>query len=513
MLDLLIISAPFTYTFGPSLGPALLKSCVMQKNISATAWDLSAEFNLHSNSPEYQSVTAWMLSPELKLTQHEFNWYQSLVIKYATKICDVYRPKNLAVSLLTLNSQRFVEDLCYHIRLLDPNIKILLGGSGLDIIQFQYQLPWHDLMLKAGLADTVILGEGEFSLAQAILQDQQGVIKVPQLSNAELDLIPIPDYDDYDFSLYETYTNSYWNTNESVKTKTELVFLITSSKGCVKNCSFCDVGKIWNKFRFRSAEKVAEEIIFLNQQYGANYFSFTDSLMNGGMKIFSQMNQLLAEKIPKTISYEGQIICRGPSDMPEKHFQSMSDAGCRRVIIGLESGSEKVRMSMGKDSSQEAVNYTTSMLIKYGIHQHWNIIAGYPTETAEDWQDTMNLIKHWLPKSNDLLRIDPISTFLLLDGTPLTNSHDYIDLELTISDINGYSGFAWVSSANPENTFDVRCERFLELCYYLIEYDSVTYANVHQKIKAIKKQLEWYRNEYKPKKTFNISVSKNSEGR
>lgn len=510
MLDLLIISAPFTYTFGPSLAPALLKSCAMQHNINTVAWDLSAEFNLYSDSPEYQSVKAWMISPELQLTQHEFDWYQTLVIGYATKICNVHRPKNLAISLLSVNSHRFVEDLCYHIRLLDPNIKILLGGSGLDIIQHQYHIPWHDLILNSNLADTVIIGEGEFSLAKAILQDSRGVIKVPQLSNAELDLTPIPNYDDYDFSIYESYTSLYWNPSESVKSQNELVFLITASKGCVKNCSFCDVGKIWNKFRFRSAEKVAEEIIFLHQKYGAGYFSFTDSLMNGGMKIFSQMNQILAERLPNTISYEGQIICRGPTEMPEKHFQFMADAGCKSAVIGIESGSEKVRMSMGKGSSQEAVNYTSSMLIKYGIHQTWNIIAGYPTETDEDWQETMNLIKYWLPRSNNLLKIEPISTFLIIDGTPLTDSHDYVDLGISTSNINGYTGFAWTSSVNPKNTFDVRCNRFLELCHYLLEHDSEKYTRIHQKIETVEKQLAWYYNEHKPKKTFNISVVKNT---
>jgi radical SAM superfamily enzyme YgiQ (UPF0313 family) len=507
MIDLLIVTAPFTYTFGPSLAPALLKSCVTAQGLVAKTWDISAEFNLHANSPHYQSVKAWMISPELTLTQEEYNWYQLLVCGYAEKIFQHYCPKNLAISLLTMYSHRFAEDLCFYVRLRCTDIKILLGGSGLDILQYQYQVPWHDLLLNSGLCDTVILGEGEFALGHAIINNQGGLITVPQLTDAELDQVPVPNYDDYDFSLYQEYTKSYWVTIDNTKEKNELIFLITASKGCVKNCSFCDVGKIWKKFRHRSASKVAEEIISLHQKYGATYFSFTDSLMNGGMKVFYELNKILTEQLPRTISYEGQIICRGPQDMPEKYFEIMAQAGCRNVTVGMESGSEQVRIHMGKGSSQNNVHHTAEMLIKYGINQSWNIIAGYPTETSKDWNDTMDLIKYWLPRSNGLLRISPVNTFLLLDGTPMTDTDEYLELGLQKSTINGYSGFAWTSDANPENTFDQRCARFLELCHYLLEFDPIRYARVREKIKTINKQLEWYHSEYKPKKIFDISAA------
>jgi radical SAM superfamily enzyme YgiQ (UPF0313 family) len=510
MIDLLIITAPFTYTFGPSLSPALLKSCTEKENIKTRTWDLSAEFNLYQNLVEYKSVIAWMNSPELTLTPSEYQWYQSLIISYAEKICNTYKPSNLAISLLTLNSQRFTEDLCYHVKLLNSDIKIILGGSGLDIFQYQYQKPWHNLMIDSGLADLIILGEGEVALPTAILNDSYGVISAPQLTNQELDQIPIPNYDDYDFRLYQKYKDSYWSRNNNAKQETDLVFLITASKGCVKNCNFCDVGKIWNKFRFRSASNVADEIMFLHQKYNAKYFSFTDSLINGGMKVFYELNNILEKKLPNTISYEGQMICRSRPEMPERHFLAMSNAGCKRVSIGLESGSEQVRMFMGKGSSQEAVHYTTSMLIKYNISQQWNIIAGYPTETDTDWNETMKLIKYWLPRSNGLLTITPTSTFLLIDGTPMTETDDYKYLGIEKSTINGYSGFAWTTTSNPGNTFETRANRFFELCNYLLEFDPALYSNVENKMQTLKRQLDWYHNESKSKKIFNISFSKSA---
>lgn len=61
MPDLLIATAPFTYTFGPSLAPALLESCVQQEGLTAQARGLSAEFNASfKNHPHYRDVTTWV---------------------------------------------------------------------------------------------------------------------------------------------------------------------------------------------------------------------------------------------------------------------------------------------------------------------------------------------------------------------------------------------------------------------------------------------------------------------
>jgi len=496
--ELLIITAPFTYTFGPALAPALLKACCEKENIQTTTWDVSADFNFnYEQHPYYASVIGWMRSPDLQLTQQEFDWYTNIVADYAKFIIEKYQPTNLAISLLTQNSQRFTEDICYYVKLINAEINIILGGSGMDIFQYQYQKKWCELMLDSCLVDAVLLGEGEFALPIAIKNNQTGIIKVQQLSNAQLNLVPIPDYNDYDFNLYGNTKKTYWSPAGETRTNqaAELIFLITASKGCVKNCNFCDVGNIWSKFRFRSGQHVADEIIHLYKKYNATYFSFTDSLMNGGLKPFFEMNKILADQLPKSIKYEGQIICRSQQDMPEKYFEIMGLAGCDSVSIGIESGSEQVRMHMGKGSSQADIYYTTEMLAKYNIKQSWNIIAGYPTETDDDWQNTLELITHWVARTNGLLTIIPIDTFMLLDNTPLTEPDMFRSMQLTRSVVNGYSGFAWTSGLNPKNTFDVRAQRFIELCNLLLGIDPVKYAPLSTKIVSTTKQLDWYTHE------------------
>jgi radical SAM superfamily enzyme YgiQ (UPF0313 family) len=361
-------------------------------------------------------------------------------------------------------------------------------------------------MLDSELADCILIGEGDYALARIVKNNLSGVVTEPQLSNELFEQIPIPDYSDYNFTFYPETKLTYWSPKNNNMQASGLTFLITASRGCVRDCSFCDVGKIWERYRFRSGASVAKEIIELHQKHSVRFFSFTDSLMNGGLKPFYEMNQVLATELPRAIGYEGQFICRSQKDMPEKYFKAMKDAGCTNVTVGLESGSESVRTHMKKGSTDQDVKYTTGMLTKYGILQTWNIIAGYPTETDQDWQETIDLIKFWIPRSNGLLKINPIGTFLMLQDTPMTNTSMYQELGLNTVNIEGYNQFAWTSNSNPKNTFDVRADRFIELCNLIKSFgpsDKNT-DQLDQKISFVRKKLEWYKSN-DTKKIFAIS--------
>lgn len=485
MYDVVIFQSPYTYTNEPSLAPALLKSCIEQDGYTAYAWDYSGEFNYKYSKHEYfNNVTLWMQAPQTKLTIEQWNWYNNLIIECVERIISL-GCKYCAISLLSYASQRFTEDLCLQLKLRAPHIKIILGGGGTSIFQYQFQKKWHDLMLESKLADTVLIGEGEYAFGRIIKEDLRGLVTEQLLPNLKFEQIPFPNYDDYDFSIYDS-TGLYGSKHGELS---KLILNITSSKGCVKSCTFCDVARIWSKFRFRSGSRVAEEIIYLHKKYGVEAFSFTDSLINGGMRPFYEMNEILAERLPRQIKYYGQFIFRGRKDMPEKYFESMSRAGCDIVNIGLESGSEAVRNHMGKGSSDDDVAYSAEMLYKYGMRQVWNIIVGYPTETEEDFQKTLDLVSYWVPHSNKTIKISPVGTFLMLDSTPIMDREYQEQLQIKQNIISGYKSFAWES---PNNTFEMRVDRYFRLCDLLIKLDSDRTSEIEKKKFRVQQQIDLY---------------------
>jgi anaerobic magnesium-protoporphyrin IX monomethyl ester cyclase len=461
----------------PPLAPALLKACLAQEGMSAITFDFNLSFQNEFDSGSRIKILAWLTTPDINIDGADFLNYQQFIKDSVQKVMSA-SPTAIGISAFSHESQRFVEDFCYHVKKQYPDMYIVVGGSGVSIVQNMYNKKWGDLMLESGLADCVLIGEGESMIADIIKNKKQGLITTPQMNSEVLNDLPIPNFDNYNLDEYGPREN--------------LELPITSSKGCVRSCTFCDVASIWPKFRYRRGENVANEMIGIYQRYGIKNFAFTDSLINGGLKPFREMNIVLAERLPAAISYSGQFICRSKSEMPEKDFYLMKQGGCNKVSIGIESGSESVRSHMKKQFSNADIEYTVHRLLEQGIQQNWNIIVGYPTETDQDRKDTLDLIYRY-QKYSDSIKINPVGIFQMLQHTPMTQPEMLSSLGIISNTVNGYSEYNWVSSKNSTNTLPVRAQRWHELVDMLADLGMLSKeTRTDQKTITINQQIEYY---------------------
>lgn len=476
-----LVFGPFVAVWGIiPLAPALLKSCLLQKEIESKTFDFNILFQSAFDESTRAELTTWMAIPDFKISSSSLNAYQQFVADAASKILE-YTTDNVGISVFSQESQRFAEDLMYCIKLRSPETNILLGGNGVRIIQQQYHKSWGQLAIDSGLANCVVVGEGELQIASLIENNTQGLVYGEQLESIVLSDLPVPNFDDYDLNLYGEREN--------------LLIPVTSTKGCVRSCSFCDVASIWPKFKHRRGKNIANELIQLYTKYHVKNFWFTDSLINGGLKPFREMNTILADKLPNTIKYQGQFICRNEKEMPESDFELMRMGGCKQVYIGIESGSEQVRDHMKKMFTNADIDYTAEQLIRNNILQKWNIIVGYPTETDDDWEETLLLIKKY-KKYNKLIKINPVGVFQLLQNTPITSRDMLLDLEISMHNTNGYNEWHWTSNRNPSNTFSSRADRWKQLVLMLENYNMIDVVNnnLKQKTQVIEKQLSYLKN-------------------
>ena len=74
--------------------------------------------------------------------------------------------------------------------------------------------------------------------------------------------ILIPDYSDIK---WEQYPDLYYNSKS---------IYITGSRGCVKNCTFCDIHTIWPKYKYRSSVSIFKEILELRERWDRRDFHF-----------------------------------------------------------------------------------------------------------------------------------------------------------------------------------------------------------------------------------------------
>jgi len=456
-MDLAIVTVPYMFTNNPPVAGAVLKSCVEQHGFSAINLDYNLKF-IKSNIATDDLVT-WFQKEDSYPVYDNFLKFKEWVKECAKDILS-HNARWIGISVFTKDSQLGAEEFIIALKELDPTCKIVLGGTGTEDLRSQWQKRWYELIWESDIVDSIILREGEVEIVKLLKDNYNNIVEAPQLTVEELNDVPVPNFDDFSMSDYG---------------KDTVTIPITGSKGCVRKCTFCNVEAFWPVFRHRSGKIVANEIIQLYEKYNIKNFKFTDSLINGSLKDFRLMNLEIAEKIPNVINYRGQYICRPQRQMPDQDYELMRDAGCSLVQIGIESGSERVRTHMKKKFSNEDIDHSTNKLAEMGIKQQWFIFVGYPIEEDEDFNDTLLLIKKWahLRKEN-LLNIIPTGVFQMLDGTPITRPDMIDELGIYVDGNNAYHTYQWSSEKYPNNTYEVRSNRFLEVVDLCKKYDLIT---------------------------------------
>lgn len=506
--NVLTVNVPFTMPDALPYGPAVINGILNYSGYNAKTWDLSIDiYRKFLNYPEFQTfinsisiggsnfstVSKQFLNDLLSWLKHEC---ESKIKKY--------NPEYILLSIFSSGSLDFVVPLVTIIRKLSPNSYILLGGRGLDNIEKETGKNYASFFVKHLPINCAYIGDAENNLIRVIETKHEGVFNSPPINAVDLSNIPVSNWEGYNFSNYNGYDTK------------EIKLPITASKGCVKQCTFCDVGGIWPKYIFRDGENVANEIINLFKTTNINKFEFTDNLINGSVSNFRKMNSVLASKIPKKIEYYGYAICRGKRETPESDFELAADAGAKLFKIGIESGSESVRKDIRKQFSDDDLSYFTKNCVKNNIKQSWLMFVGYPSETEKDFQQTLDLLEQYKEFAGT-----SINVFLALPMTLLSNSgflRKYKKEYGLEHNIDKWSDFFWTSSKYPENTFDVRANRWHRMMQKMIDLNYIV-ESYRQKekiteINGIQKFYEEYKNhnaDTLSRLDFKINVNFNEE--
>jgi len=335
------------------------------------------------------------------------------------------------------------------------NYNIAIGGSGIRAKINSVEL--CTTLLEQGQIDYFLFGEGELTFRQLLKKqtDYPGINNFNIKQIDDLDQFPFPSYTKISPSDYQ-----YIATPEVI---------ITGSRGCVRKCTYCDVAKYWPKFRYRGGQNIADELYHYYKFHNITNFEFSDSLINGSLKQFKEMNLAILEyqKLDPgfKISYKGQYICRGLSAMKEIDYINMKNAGCDYVYVGVESFSDSVRFAMDKKFTNEDLDEHLKMCGRHGISNSFLMLVGYPTETLADHQknlDTLHKYQHYA-LSGVISMIVFGYTSDILDDTPLHRMQGELGIVPEFNSANDTVGSNWISLQNPSLTLYERIRRWVEL--------------------------------------------------
>ena len=142
--------------------------------------------------------------------------------------------------------------------------------------------------------------------------------------------------------------------------------------------------------------------------------------------------------------------------MPEEDFKLMAEAGAGTMLIGVESGSQAVRDHMQKKFTQDHLDYCLAMFEKYKIKCRFLMIIGYPTETQQDFQDTLDMFTRY-KHLNDKGIIEEVNLGLTLNLLPNTPLHENKDKD-NIVQLNNHIN-DWICKDNPALDYKERLRR------------------------------------------------------
>ena len=355
--------------------------------------------------------------------------------------------------------------------------KIVVGGAGAG-----YQ-NYGKTLYEAGLVDFYVVNEGELSW-RAILTNDLPFLGVNSIGGglADFEHVPDPDYSGYKLDQY---------LNSQVY---GITIGVEGSRGCVRNCTFCDIKSFWKKYKFKDGVRLANELISLKKQYDVQHFFFNDSLVNGSDRAFRDFISTLSEYNRSTqdkIRWSGYYIIKPAITYKENDWINLRDSGVKSLFIGIESGSESVRDHMKKKFSNDDIDHAMRKIQLYGIRCTWLLIIGYPTETQEDYEQTLELLKKYQPMALDRT-IDTVAlgmTLGIIDGSPLSNMRTALNIRSAVPEHDDahLSGVVW---QNEHSDFKTRVLRRIQAEELIRELGYNSWVGDNDMIAYFEKKLE-----------------------
>ncbi len=278
--------------------------------------------------------------------------------------------------------------------------------------------------------DGVIRGEAELSmLALAEEFTRSGRLdlsKVPgaaYLANGEYRENPRPELiADPDSLPFPAYDLLYGGTSGFGNEK------VLSSRGCPGQCSFCANICMGKKFRARSPERVVDEVERLVKERGAFFLQFPDDCFTADAARVHRICDLILERGLK-VSWD--VAGRVNTLQDEALVLKMKRAGCIRILLGIETGSQKISDLMHKGTTLEGAERCCALLRKHDIDIYTSFILGSEGETLATVRQTIAFTRKLKPT------IASYTILIPFPGTPVFEKY-YKEFDDPATDWTGW---------------------------------------------------------------------------
>ncbi len=308
--------------------------------------------------------------------------------------------------------------------------RVVLGGPHIN------DFPQESLGLKD--VDAVVKGEGQQPMLDLLntweagqaARGIDGVVAHPDDPVPENDVYFSNDLDDYpivDRSLVD-YSRYY-----DVMGEGGIFTTVITSRGCPYRCTFCNTPR--HRYRAMSPGRVCEELQACVDLDIREIYFVDDTFNITNKRVHDLCDEILRQGIE--ISWTVRFRVKGV-DRPL--LEKMKAAGCTRIQMGVEQGTEEGLLRLKKDVTSLEIEQAFRLCREVGIHTVAYFMIGTPVERTR--QDVLDTITY-------AIRLDPDFTmFNLMTPFPGTTLFDE-GLEEGVLDLEPWTEFM----RNPNESF------------------------------------------------------------
>ncbi|MFH0772381.1 MAG: radical SAM protein [Candidatus Omnitrophota bacterium] len=298
-------------------------------------------------------------------------------------------------------------------------IPIVWGGPHPSILPEQ--------TLKSEYADIVCVGEGDITFSEIVkgLQDDKplyGIRGIGFKDNGGIKINPAADLIDIENLLPVPWelidVESYIHPDMYLK-RSRTLDIGQTSRGCPFNCGFCCSASLrMRKWRAMSAEKSLRVITEPIKRFNLNGVWIRDDEF--------YIDRERADKICKRLIDDKLDINWYTSGTRVDVFNKASDeqtatlkkSGAYVLKFGAESGSDRILKLINKGITVEGTRQANLKAVKHTIIPAFALMIGFPTETFDEINKTIDLIFE-LKKDNPKALFETMAIYTALPGTPM----------------------------------------------------------------------------------------------
>ncbi|HEX8559658.1 MAG TPA: PhpK family radical SAM P-methyltransferase [Pyrinomonadaceae bacterium] len=329
----------------------------------------------------------------LRRRGHDVDYVNSYTYEQA-KLADLLARDPLSVAITTTfyMSSAPVIEIVRFIRQHNPTVKIIVGGPLID--NYCRGLDKEKLARafdRMGADIYIWESQGEATLNETVAALKKGrppgdIPNVFSKSGSSWSFARRqPENNDLNESAVDwaSFEPSELGTTVSART----------ARSCAFSCAFCDYPARAGALVLADIATVERELEAL-VELGVRRVAFIDDTFNVPMPRFKELCQMM---VRRNFGLEWFSYFRCGNAKEESVYDLMRDAGCRGVLLGVESGDDRVLKNMDKKARTADYRFGMEQLKKRGIFMHASTVVGFPGESRETVRNTIKFLNETAP--------------------------------------------------------------------------------------------------------------------